>query len=128
MAMRVGLSAKIKERSICVVEKLDWPGGKTKGLKKRLDELGWMKKVLFVCGRKVELELVRASGNLREVEVMGVEDVHVYDVVRCSRVVLDVAAVDWLEDRFGKLNAPLRVMPMPIVSVMEAEVGIAASS
>ncbi|KAG8949646.1 54S ribosomal protein, mitochondrial [Tulasnella sp. 424] len=106
MGMRVALSAKLGERSLSVVESLEWDGAKTKDLSKRLAELAWPK-VLFVSGHGVPELLRRTTGNLQGVEVVSAEELTIYDILRSKRIVLDVSAVEWLERRYGKDALPL---------------------
>lgn len=106
MGMRVALSAKLGERSLSVVESLEWDGAKTKDLSKRLAELAWPK-VLFVSGNGVPELLRRTTGNLQGVEVVSAEELTIYDIMRSKRLVLDVSAVEWLERRYGKDALPL---------------------
>jgi len=102
MGMRVALSAKLREHGLGVVETLDWPGLKTKPLAKRIADLGW-RKTLFVTGLDViPIGLQRASGNIEKVHAITAHDLVVYDVVKWPRLVLDLAAVDWLEQSLGK--------------------------
>ncbi|KAG8995713.1 54S ribosomal protein, mitochondrial [Tulasnella sp. 427] len=101
MGMRVALSAKLGERSLSVVESLEWEGAKTKDVAKRLAELTWPK-VLFVSGNGVPELLRRTVGNLQGVELVSAEELTIYDILRSKRVVLDVSAVEWLERRYGK--------------------------
>ena len=102
MGMRVALSAKLREHSLGVVKSLNWPGVKTGPLAKRISELGW-RKTLFVTGLdEVPDGLRRATSNIDKVEVVAAKDLHVYDAVKWPRVVLDLAAVEWLERKFGK--------------------------
>ncbi|KAG8903950.1 54S ribosomal protein, mitochondrial [Tulasnella sp. 403] len=103
MGMRVALSAKLRERTLGIVESLQWPGEKTKGLLERLHTLSWPK-VLFVSGAEIPESLLRCSNNIQGVECIKAEDLTVYDVVLAKRIVLDVAAVEWLEHQFSKLN------------------------
>ncbi|KAG9001064.1 54S ribosomal protein, mitochondrial [Tulasnella sp. JGI-2019a] len=119
MATRVGLSAKVKEQSLCVVETLQWPGSKTKDLATRLADLSWNDKILFVCGQHVPKTLRRSASNLQGLETMGAEDLTVYDIVSNKRIVLDLAAVEWLEKKFGKSNVPLNVMPLVPLQILE---------
>lgn len=126
MAMRVALSAKVKSQSLCVVESLQWPSVKTKELAVRLDNLSWNDKVLFVCGRHVPRTLSRSSSNLQGVETVGAEHLTVYDVVVNKRIVLDLAAVEWLEKRFGKSNVPLEVMPLIPLQMLDTPVSAVA--
>ena len=102
MGMRVALSAKLREHSLGVVESLNWPGVKTGPLAKRISELRW-RKTLFVTGLdEVPEGLRRASSNIDGVEVVTAKDLLVYDAVKWPRVVLDLAAVEWLERKLGK--------------------------
>ena len=102
MGMRVALSAKLREHSLGVVESLNWPGVKTGPLAKRISELRW-RKTLFVTGLdEVPEGLRRASSNIDGVEVVAAKDLLVYDAVKWPRVVLDLAAVEWLERKLGK--------------------------
>ncbi len=102
--MRVALSAKLKERSLCVVETLEWDGAKTAGFSERLDALSWNTRTLFVSGGPVPETLQRSCGNLQGIDCVSVEDLNVYDVVLAKRLVLDVAAVEWLEERYSKVT------------------------
>lgn len=102
MGMRAALSARVKERALGVVESLEWQIPKTQELEARLEELGWGK-TLFVTGLdEIPSGLARASGNLRMVETITAEELSVYDAVKWPRLVLDVAAVDWLEQTLSK--------------------------
>lgn len=102
MGMRVALSAKLREHSLGVVKSLNWPGVKTGPMAKRISELGW-RKTLFVTGLdEVPNGLRRATSNIDKVEVVAVKDLLVYDAVKWPRVVLDLAAVEWLERKLGK--------------------------
>ena len=102
MGMRVALSTKLREHSLGVVKSLNWPGVKTGPLSERISELGW-RKTLFVTGLdKVPEGLCRASSNIDGVEVVTAKDLNVYDAVKWPRLVLDLAAVEWLERKLGK--------------------------
>ncbi|KAA1471557.1 ribosomal protein L4 [Dentipellis sp. KUC8613] len=102
MGMRVALSARLKERGLRIVESLDWPGNKTKNMLERVEELGWGK-TLFVSGQPdVPLGLQLASSNLRRLDTTTVQELNVYDLVKWPQVVLDVEAVEWLEEKLGK--------------------------
>ena len=102
MGMRVALSAKLREHNLGVVKSLNWPGVKTGPLAKRISELGW-RKTLFVTGLdEVPERLQRASSNIDKVQVVAAKDFLVYDAVKWPRVVMDLAAVEWLERKLGK--------------------------
>ena len=102
MGMRVALSARVKERNLRVVQSLQWPGTKTKGMAQRLKELGW-EKTLFVTGQEtVPHGLACSSNNLLKAETVTVKELNVYDIVKWPQVVLDVDAVEWLEQKLSK--------------------------
>ncbi|KAI0283449.1 ribosomal protein L4 [Russula aff. rugulosa BPL654] len=96
MGMRVALSARI-------VESLDWPGTKTKDMARRLDEMGWDHKTLFVTGKDViPTGLKRSTENLHKTNAMTAQQLGVYDLVKWPRVVLDIEAVQWFEHQLSK--------------------------
>ncbi|THH34145.1 hypothetical protein EUX98_g152 [Antrodiella citrinella] len=102
MGLRVALSARVKEHGLGIVPSLAWPEPKTRILAERLDQLGW-RNTLFVTGGKGEADgLERAANNLYKVETKKVSELNVYDLVKWPRVVLDVAAVEWLERTLAK--------------------------
>ena len=105
MGMRVALSARVKESNLRIVESLDWPGTKTKDMARRLDELGWDHKTLFVTGKDViPTGLARSTGNLHKINAMTAQQVGVYDLVKWPRVVLDIEAVQWFEYQLSKMT------------------------
>ncbi|EPQ60564.1 ribosomal protein L4 [Gloeophyllum trabeum ATCC 11539] len=102
MGMRVGLSAKVKERALGIVESLEWPGTKTSELAARIEELGW-RKTLFVTGKEeVPVGLARSISNIAKLDATTADALKVYDVVRWPRLVLDTAAVDYFERTLSK--------------------------
>jgi large subunit ribosomal protein L4 len=103
MGMRVALSARVKEHNMRIVEGLDWPGTKTKNMVRRLDELGWDQKTLFITGKDVVPSgLKRSTENLYKIGAMTAQQVGVYDLVKWPQVVLDVEAVQWFEHQLTK--------------------------
>ena len=109
MGMRVALSARVKEHNLRIVESLDWPGTKTQDIARRLDELGWDHKTLFVTGKDVVPSgLKRSTSNLNKINATTAQQVGVYDLVKWPRVVLDIEAVQWFEHHLSKMNTDLR--------------------
>jgi large subunit ribosomal protein L4 len=110
LGMRVALSARLKSQGLGVVRTLDWPGFKTKDLVTRVEQLGWRKTLLVTGLPEIPEGLRRASSNIEGITIVKAEDLDVYSVVRWPRVILDVYAVDWLEQTLGKGE------PLPLVS------------
>ena len=105
MGMRVALSARVKECNLRIVESLDWPGTKTKDMARRLDEMGWDHKTLFVTGKDIiPTGLKRSTENLHKVNTMTAQQVGVYHLVKWPRVVLDIEAVQWFEHQLSKIK------------------------
>jgi large subunit ribosomal protein L4 len=115
MGMRVALSARVKEHNLRIVESLDWPSTKTKDMVRRLDELGWDQKTLFITGNgDVPPGLKRSTGNLYKIGTTTAQQVGVYDLVKWPQVVLDVEAVQWFEHQLSKRNVDPRSIAQPI--------------
>jgi large subunit ribosomal protein L4 len=55
---------------------------------------------LIISGAEVETNLGLAARNLSHVDVLPVQGINVYDILRRDTLVLTRAAVDALEERF----------------------------
>ena len=103
--MRVALSSKVKHSRLSVVDSLNWKSVKTKILANRIEELGWTasSSLLLVSGlTQVPLTLLRASSNLNKIELKTASEVTIHDLLRFSRVVLDIPAVEYFEKTLSK--------------------------
>ncbi|MGQ3671763.1 50S ribosomal protein L4 [Xanthobacter sp. TB0136] len=99
LALKHALSSKVKADSIVVVDNVSLADPKTKALKERFAQLGWAS-VLIVDGAQVEENVALAARNLPYVDVLPVQGINVYDILRRDTLVLTKAAVDALEARF----------------------------
>jgi large subunit ribosomal protein L4 len=99
LALRHALSAKAKDGGILVVDKAAIDGGKTKALKASFAKLGLVN-ALIVDGAEVDAGLRLAARNLPNVDVLPIQGINVYDILRRTKLVLTKAAVDALEARF----------------------------
>jgi len=93
--MRVALSLKVKERRLGTVPHIRWSAVKTKAFAKRFCRwhliTGWT-----WAGRGREVFLL-ATRNPQAVEVMKIQDVQVYHLLKWPRVILDLKALQWIE-------------------------------
>ncbi|KAJ7225571.1 ribosomal protein L4 domain-containing protein [Mycena pura] len=105
MGMRVALSLKLKERLLGVMASMDWPNGKTKHLAQKIDALG-LRRTLFVTGEEPPVELERAMRNIPLTKFTTLDQLTVYEVLRWQRVVMDLKAVDIIEQSLRK-DVPL---------------------
>jgi len=99
LALRHALSAKAKDGAIVIVDKASVKDAKTKGLAKQFGKLGW-ENVLIVDGAEVEVNFANAARNVPNVDVLPVQGINVYDILRRKTLVLTKAALDALEARF----------------------------
>ncbi|KAJ7786250.1 ribosomal protein L4 domain-containing protein [Mycena metata] len=101
MGMRVALSLKVRERLLGVMASMDWPNGKTKHLSQKIDALG-LRRTLFVTGESPPVGLERAMRNIPLTKLTTLDQLTIYDVLKWQRVVLDVKAIDVIEQTLGK--------------------------
>ncbi|GGG27143.1 50S ribosomal protein L4 [Chelatococcus composti] len=99
LALRHALSAKAKDGAIVVLESATVSEPKTKALKERFGKLG-LTNALIVDGAAVDGNFGLAARNIPNVDVLPVQGINVYDILRRDKLVLTKAAVDALEARF----------------------------
>ena len=75
-------------------------GGKTKGLKAQFAKLEWAN-VLIIDGAELEPGFARAARNIPNIDVLPVQGINVYDILRRKKLVLTKAAIAALEARFA---------------------------
>jgi large subunit ribosomal protein L4 len=99
LALRHALSAKAKDGGIIVLDKVAMAEGKTRALQSHLDKLG-LKNALFIDGAEVDAGFRLAARNIPDIDVLPVQGINVYDILRRHTLVLTKAAVEALEARF----------------------------
>jgi large subunit ribosomal protein L4 len=99
LALRHALSAKAKDGAIVVLEAASVKDGKTKELRTRFGKLGFVN-ALIIDGAQVEANFANAARNIPNIDVLPVQGINVYDILRRQKLVLTKAALDALEARF----------------------------
>ncbi len=99
LALRHALSAKAKAGEIIVLDVAHSADGKTAALKTRFAKMG-LKNALFIDGAEIQAEFARAARNIPHIDVLPVQGINVYDILRREKLVLTKAAVAALEARF----------------------------
>jgi large subunit ribosomal protein L4 len=99
LALKHALSSKAKTDTLVVLESCELKEAKTKALKSRFAKLG-LGSVLIVDGAAVEDSFARAARNIPRVDVLPVQGINVYDILRHDKLVLTKAALEALEARF----------------------------
>ena len=98
LALRHALSAKAKTSSIVILDDMA-SDGKTKTLAKQLEALG-LTNALVIGGETIDTNFANAASNIAHVDVLPVQGINVYDILRRNTLVLSKAAVEALEERF----------------------------
>src|SRR5919201_914917 len=99
LALKHALSAKARDGGIIVVDAVAAKDAKTKALREQLEKLG-IHSALFVDGAEIDNNFRLAVRNIPDIDVLPVQGVNVYDILRRSKLVLTKAAVEALEARF----------------------------
>jgi large subunit ribosomal protein L4 len=115
LALRHALSAKAKAGDLVVIDAISAKDGKTAALAKGLAKLKLVKP-LIIAGGSVDAAVARAARNLPHVNVLPNAGLNVYDILRCTKLVLTQDAVSAIHARFkgeakasgAKKSAPAR--------------------
>ena len=99
LALRHALSSKAKDGGLIVVDTLSIKNAKTKTLAAQFGKLN-MVNALFIDGSEVEKNFFAAARNIPNIDVLPIQGINVYDIMRRKTLVLTKAAVDALEARF----------------------------
>lgn len=100
LALRHALSAKAKSDSIVVLEDLLTPEVKTKAVQVQLSGLG-LRNALIIGGSQIDEGFGRAARNIPQIDVLPIQGINVYDILRRDTLVLTRAAVEALTERFN---------------------------
>lgn len=99
LAIKHALSAKAKAQTIIVIDDARSADPKTKVLKEQFNKLG-LSSALVIGGTEIDENFGLAARNIPNVDVLPVQGINVYDILRRDTLVLTKAAVDALEARF----------------------------
>jgi large subunit ribosomal protein L4 len=99
LALKHALSAKAKDGGIIVLDKATVKDGKTSVLQKSFAKLGLIN-ALIIDGAEVEVNFALAARNIPNIDVLPVQGINVYDILRRHTLVLTRSALEALEARF----------------------------
>ncbi len=99
LALRHALSAKAKASELIIIDTLIAAEAKTKVLQTRFEALG-LNNALMIGGAEVDMNFLLAASNIPNIDVLPVQGINVYDILRRGTLVLSKAAVEALEERF----------------------------
>ena len=99
LALRHALSAKAKDGGLIVIESATLEAAKTKALVGHFSGLG-LTNALIIDGAQVHNGFAAAARNIPNIDVLPIQGINVYDILRRQKLVLTKAALDALEARF----------------------------
>lgn len=101
LALKHALSAKAKEGSLVIVDDMAAKEPKTAVLRTQFGKLG-LGNALMIGGAELDTNFALAARNIPNVDVLPVQGINVYDILRRNKLVLSKAAVDAIIARFDK--------------------------
>jgi large subunit ribosomal protein L4 len=99
LALRHALSSKAKDGGLLVIDALSGEG-KTKALSAQFEKLG-LSNALIIGGQEIDANFGRAARNIPNIDVLPIQGINVYDILRRQKLVLTKDAVAALEARFA---------------------------
>jgi large subunit ribosomal protein L4 len=99
LGLRHALSSKAKTSDLVILEKAEITEAKTKALTAAFGKLG-LDNALIIDGAELNQGFANAARNIPDIDVLPVQGINVYDILRRKKLVLTKAAVEALEARF----------------------------
>jgi large subunit ribosomal protein L4 len=99
LGLRHALSSKVKSSELIVIDKAEIKDAKTKAMKAAFAKLGWSN-ALIIDGATLNEGFARAARSVPNIDVLPIQGINVYDILRRKNLVLTKAAVEALEARF----------------------------
>ena len=99
LALKLALSDKVKNEKLIVLSEASLKEPKTKALAASFKKLG-LSNALIIDGAAIEDNFRLAARNIPQIDVLPVQGINVYDIMRRDTLVLTKAAVDALTERF----------------------------
>lgn len=98
LALKHALSAKARDGGIIVLDKASVQDGKTRTLQANFTRLG-LTSALIIDGAELDANFALAARNIRNIDVLPVQGINVYDILRRHTLVLTRNALEALEAR-----------------------------
>ena len=99
LALKHALSAKAKDGGLVVIDSAQIKEAKTKVLVGNFSGLG-LTNALIIDGAELNAGFAHAARNIPNIDVLPIQGINVYDILRRQKLVLTKAAIDALEARF----------------------------
>jgi len=99
LALRHALSAKAKDGGLIVIDKAALESAKTKALIGHFSGLG-LTNALIIDGAELNTSFATAARNIPNIDILLIQGINVYDILRRDKLVLTRAALNAIEERF----------------------------
>jgi large subunit ribosomal protein L4 len=99
LGLRHAISSKVKDSSLIILDSTSNVDGKTRTLIKAFEQLGLVN-ALIIDGAAVSDGFAKAARSIPNIDVLPIQGINVYDILRRKKLVLTKAAVEALEARF----------------------------
>ncbi|KRE13313.1 50S ribosomal protein L4 [Bosea sp. Root483D1] len=99
LALRHALSAKAKDAGLIIIDDVKLTEPKTKILLGHFGKLD-LSSALVIGGAEIDVNFGLAARSIPNVDVLPIQGINVYDILRRDKLVLTRSAVDALEARF----------------------------
>lgn len=99
LGLKHALSAKLRGESLVVLDDVAAAEPKTKAMAQRFARLG-LANALIIGGAEIDGNFQLAARAVPNIDVLPVQGINVYDILRRDKLVLTKAAVSALEERF----------------------------
>jgi large subunit ribosomal protein L4 len=100
LALRHALSSKAKAEQLVIIDEAKLKEPKTAKLAAAFKKMG-LASALIVDGASLDPSFARAARNVPRIDVLPVQGINVYDILRRDQLVLTKAALEALEARFA---------------------------
>ena len=98
LGLKHALSAKAKDGGLIVIDNIELKGAKTKSLIGHFSKME-LTSALIIDGAQVHEGFAAAARNIPHIDVLPIQGINVYDILRRQKLVLTKAALDALEAR-----------------------------
>ena len=99
LGLRHAISSKVKTSELIILDKAELKAAKTKDVKAAFEKLN-LTNALIIDGATVNEGFAKAARAVHNVDVLPIQGINVYDILRRKNLVLTKAAVEALEARF----------------------------
>ncbi len=99
LALKYALSSKLKDSNLIVIDNAEVSSPKTKELLNHFTKMNLFN-ALIISGTEVQNNFSLAARSIQNIDVLPIQGINVYDILRREKLVLTKAAVELLQERF----------------------------